>query len=381
MQIPLTFPSCNRRGGVERILVESANFLAARNHEVSVLSADFDPDVLDPRIHQQHIPVTFRRSIPRLESYRRHAAQMLTRLFGQSKDTIPAHAAFGVTCPPGGILWVQAVHAEWLKIARSARNFRGRLAQRLNPFHPYILHRERTYYGRRQYRHLLALTPRVKQELIEHYAVPDADITLLPNGYNPAEFHPARRATDRDPVRAKLGLRPDDKLLLFVANELERKGFFPLIHALAALKEPQVHLAAVGRFSLEPHRDLLRKLGIEKQIHAPGPSANVAPWYAAADLFVLPTYYEAWGLVIVEALATGLPVLTSRLAGAAAAVQEPSTGLLLENPRDPAEIKSKLETFLHSQFLAPEKISATVHQYQWQNILLPYETLLAKHCS
>ena len=381
MQIPLTFPSCNRRGGVERILVECANFLAARQHDVSVLSADFDPDVLDPRVRQERVPVRFHRSIPRLESYRRHAAAMLSNLFGHGPNIAPAHAAFGVTSPPGGILWVQAVHAEWLKIARSARNFSGRLAQRLNPFHPYILHRERAYYGKRQYRHLLALTPRVKQELIEHYAVPDTDITLLPNGYNPAEFHPARRTTDREPLRAKLGLRPDDKLLLFVANELERKGFFPLIHALAALKEPQVHLAAVGRFSLEPHRDLIRKLGLEKQIHAPGPTANVAPWYAAADLFVLPTYYEAWGLVIVEALATGLPVLTSRLAGAAVAVNEPTTGLLLDNPRDPAEIKTKLETLLHTQFAAPETISQSVHQYQWQNILLPYEKLLAQYCS
>lgn len=381
MQIPLTFPSCNRRGGVERILVEAANFLAARNHDVSVLSADFDADVLDPGIHQQRVPVHFRRTIPRLESYRRHAAAMLARLFGNPAAREPAHAAFGVTCPPGGILWVQSVHAEWLKIARSARNFAGRLAQRLNPFHPYILHRERQYYSHRQYRHLIALTPRIQQELIEHYAVPESDITILPNGYNPLEFHPGRRQRDRGPLRAKLRLRPDDKLLLFVANELERKGFFPLVQALAAMKEPQIHLAVVGRASLEPHRDLLRSLHLENHVHAIGPTSNVAPWYAAADLFVLPTYYEAWGLVIVEALASGLPVLTSRLAGAAVAITEPTTGLLLDNPRDPAEIQSKLNRLLHTQFPAPETISQSVHPYQWQNILLPYEKLLSQYCT
>jgi UDP-glucose:(heptosyl)LPS alpha-1,3-glucosyltransferase len=218
----------------------------------------------------------------------------------------------------------------------------------------------------------------VKQELIEHYAVPDADITILPNGFNPAEFNPARRVAERHKVRAELGYKPDDKLLLFVANELERKGFFPLAEALAALKEPQVKLLVVGRVSLDSHQSLLSRLGIQHQVKCIGPSPDVGRYFAAADLFVLPTYYEAWGLVIVEALASGIPVLTSKLAGAAVAVQEPEAGLLLDNPKDPAEITQKLRQLLAAKSGDPDAISQSVEQYQWSTALLGYEKMLAE---
>jgi UDP-glucose:(heptosyl)LPS alpha-1,3-glucosyltransferase len=216
---------------------------------------------------------------------------------------------------------------------------------------------------------------------MEHYDVPAADIELLPNGYNPAEFNPVRKSELRALARAERGYRDDDRVLVFVANELERKGFFPLAEAMAAMKDPSLKLLVVGRVSLAPHLPLLRRLGIEKQVYCHGPSADVARLYAAADLFVLPTYYEAWGLVIVEALATGLPVLTSRLAGAAVAVQEGETGELLDDPRDPAEIRTRLEKMLASDPIPPESIAKTVERFRWSVVLQRYEEILAEQCA
>lgn len=380
MNIALTFPDCHRRGGVERIMVECASFLARRNHAATVMSATFDPGVLSPAVKQKQIPVTSTRAVARLREYHAAASTELIAWRKAQEGKPSVHAAFGVISPPGGVLWVQSVHAEWIKLARASRGFVGRLKQRLNPFHPYILSMERAYYRGKQYKKLIALTPRVKQELIEHYVVPEKDIVLLPNGFNPAEFNSARRTAERDKVRDELGYKPDDRLLLFVANELERKGFFPLVEALAALKEPQVKLLIVGRVSLDSHQSLLSRLGIQQQVKCIGPSPDVGRYFAAADLFVLPTYYEAWGLVIVEALASGIPVLTSKLAGAAVAVQEPESGRLLDNPKDSAEITQKLRQLLAAKSGDPDAISKSVEQYQWSTVLLDYEKTLAQ-CS
>ncbi len=361
-------------------MVECANFLAGRGHSVSVLSAEFAEGVLAADVHRVAVPVKSSQAILRNRTYRRGATAALAALRTQrSGPTV--HAAFGVVCPPGGVLWVPSVHAEWLKISRAHRDWKGRLKQRLNLFHPFILRLEREYFGGRRYRRLIALTPRIRDELMEHYGVPAGDIDMLPNGYNPAEFHPGRRAELRDKVRAELGYGPSDRVLVFVANELERKGFFPLIRAVARLKDPSLRVLVAGRVSIEAHAGMLQSLGLAGRVTCVGPSADVARYFAAGDLFVLPTYYEAWGLVIVEALATGVPVLTSRLAGAAVAVQEGRTGLLLDDPHDEAEIAGKIDRILRSRWASPQDISASVQAYRWEKVLTRYEEILRANCA
>jgi UDP-glucose:(heptosyl)LPS alpha-1,3-glucosyltransferase len=362
-------------------MVECANFLAGRSHGVSVISAAFDEQVTVPEVRKLLVPARFSHPIPRNIAYRRGAAKILKTLRERANGDASVHAAFGVVCPPGGVLWVQSVHAEWLKISQSHRDWKGRLKQRLNPFHPFILRLERRYMAGRQYRRLIALTPRIREELMEHYAVPAADIDILPNGYNPSEFNAVRRTELRDQVRAELGYSASDKVLVFVANELERKGFFPLLGAVARLRDPSLRLLVVGRVSLDAHMALIRDHGLAGQVKCIGASSDVARYFAAADFFTLPTYYEAWGLVIVEALATGIPVLTSRLAGAAVAVQENRTGLLVDDPHDEAEIAAKIDALLRMRLASPEEISRSVQAYRWETVLTRYEQILAANCT
>src|SRR5579862_464831 len=111
MRITLSFHDCHRRGGVERILVECANFLASRGHRVKVLAAHFDDNVLVPEIQTQLVPTTF----PRLPSYLRNTQKLL------ASDPPEIYATFGAVCPPGGISWVQSVHAAWLEISSQNR--------------------------------------------------------------------------------------------------------------------------------------------------------------------------------------------------------------------------------------------------------------------
>jgi UDP-glucose:(heptosyl)LPS alpha-1,3-glucosyltransferase len=111
-----------------------------------------------------------------------------------------------------------------------------------------------------------------------------------------------------------------------------------------------------------------------------GPSDDVAQYYAAADVFALPTEYEAWGLVIVEALASGLPVVTSRLAGAAVAIVDGRTGVLLDDPRNVESITAALGTILSGRCESAGRISESVEPYTWDHVLPRYEQILIE-CS
>ncbi len=367
MKIALTFPWFHRRGGVERVVVECAAFLAGRGHAVSVVASQFDDGCLPAGVTA--VRVAGGDGVLGLHRFATAAGRALAEL---KPD---AHGSFGVVCPPGGVLWVQAVHAAWLDTSRRLRGPLGRLKQRANPLHPYVLHRERYSLAARRYAGVVALTPAVKADLHRFYAVPDGDVTVLPNGFNPAEFHPGRRAAERDTVRAELGYAAADRVVVFVANELERKGFGPLVRAVARLADPAVRLLAVGKLDPRAYAAEIDALGLSARVRYAGPSADVGRFYAAADAFALPTQYEAWGLVIVEALAAGLPVLTSRLAGAAVAVDPGRTGRLLNDPADVAEIRGGLEAVL-SIPTSPADIAATVRAYAWPALLGRYEALL-----
>lgn len=371
MKIALSFLGCHGRGGVERLLLETANHLAGRGHSVHVFAAEFDPEALHPCIVQHSVPAAARPSWLRMFTYARHCRAELASLGAD------AHGSFGVISPPGGVFNVQSVHRAWLDASQRLRKFPGRLRQACNPIHPFLLALEQRHFGERRYRKLIVPSEQVRADLMRFYQVPERDIVLVPNGFAPGLLNPARSHALRPEMRGKFGYNPGDFVVLFVANELERKGFRPLLQAIAALNNPRIQLlAVVGRANVRRYFGTIRRLGLEARVRIVGAQNDLAPYYAAADVLALPTQYEAWGLVVVESLACGTPVLTSRLAGAAVAVCEGKTGSLLDNPRDVEEIAAKLNSL--SQSPQPERttVAASVERFAWSNVLREYESVL-----
>ena len=203
--------------------------------------------------------------------------------------------------------------------------------------------------------------------------------TYSPFGYDPVEFDLGRARDRRSAVRERLGYGSSDRVLIFVANELQRKGFAVLIDAMARIAVPDLKLLVVGQVDAASCARRLTQLGLTNSVQFAGSTDDVAAFYAAADLFVLPTQYEAWGLVIVEAMACGLPVLTSRLAGASTAVKEGASGLLLDDPRDLDSVTIGLRRLLSGEHAAAQAISDSVHSYQWNEILPRYEAELGRY--
>jgi UDP-glucose:(heptosyl)LPS alpha-1,3-glucosyltransferase len=361
MKVALSFPGCNRRGGIERVIYECAKFLSERGHEVTVFASRYEPGGVAVRYH--HVPTS--RALRKLEPLAFHHA--CTRAMIESQFDV--HGAFGIDCPTGGVFWVGTVHAAWLEKAKALRS-RWSLAgwkQRLNPVHAMLLSLEKRHYRPGSYRRIVVMTEDVKSDLYRHYGVPAEHVDLVPGGYASAEFNLARTRELRQPMREELGFAQEDKVILFVANELQRKGFPTLLRAVDSMEDPRLKILVAGRMAPSPH----------SRVKYFGATSNVARCYAAADIFALPTLYEAWGLVIIEAMASGLPVLTSRLAGASVAVREGETGNLLDDPTDEAEIVRKLSPLIEGEHLSPEEIEASVAEYEWSRVLTKYEKVLS----
>jgi UDP-glucose:(heptosyl)LPS alpha-1,3-glucosyltransferase len=244
------------------------------------------------------------------------------------------------------------------------------------PRHLALLTTERAYF-RHPPRTIICTSLREVADLADLYGVDPATATVIPNPYDPQLFNIGRRTTDRAAARRRMGVSAGEIALLFVANELHRKGFAQLLSALAIAADERLTVHVIGRTAPTGYRGTIRRLGLEERIRYHGPSNDVGWWLAGADLLVLPTQYEPFGLVIVEALASGVPVITTRLAGAAEAVQDGVTGLLQDDPGDPSELADLIVRATAADLEGWGRVAAgSVGEYRRDRVLGRVERLL-----
>ncbi|MEY5101002.1 MAG: hypothetical protein RJA36_3721 [Pseudomonadota bacterium] len=160
-------------------------------------------------------------------------------------------------------------------------------------------------------------------------------------------------APDRIGQRRRLGLPQEARLALFIGNDYGKKGLPALLAALAAL--PGLHLAVVGNGAHIPaFRKRAESLGVADRIHFLGSLSDVNPAYEAADLLVHPTTEDTYAMVVLEALAHGLPVVVSAPAycGIAADLEDGREALIVDDPRDPAQLAAGIRRILDDAALA-----------------------------
>jgi glycosyltransferase involved in cell wall biosynthesis len=332
--VAVVFPAANRRGGVERIAYDLCRYLADRGMDVAFVGCEWD----DGRASTvRHVAVDLARGRSRAFAFRRAAARALRDL--EPRVTV----SLGANCPPGDVYLVQSVHRSWLRSAKTVPVL-GRdvpaAVRYLMPRHVQILALERAYFRSARPRAVICCSERERQDAHDLYGVASDRLHVVPNGFDHRVFHVGRR-DERGRRRAELGLDDASIALLFMANELHRKGFAQLLRAVATAGG-SFRIEVVGRADIAPYASEIDRLGLSGRVRWHGPTDDAAGWYAACDLLVLPTQYEPFGLVIVESLATGLPVITTRLAGAADAVEPGFNGLLQNDPHDVGELAGLL---------------------------------------
>jgi UDP-glucose:(heptosyl)LPS alpha-1,3-glucosyltransferase len=208
------------------------------------------------------------------------------------------------------------VHREWL--AQRARVLPAwrRLLQAINPYHLYVKWAERQLFTNPNLKAVICNSKMVKQEIKHWFGVADAKLNVIYNGVNLERFHP-RLASHRTAIRLRHRVPEKASLFLFVGSGFERKGVAVLLEALAQLP-PSAYLIVVGRDkSQADYQRQARRLGLGERAIFVGSQQDVKPFYGAADAAVLPTLYDPFPNVVLEAMACGLPVITSLKCGAA----------------------------------------------------------------
>lgn len=208
------------------------------------------------------------------------------------------------------------VHRVWLEERVRAGGPLERLSIAANRYHRYVLDAEARVFADPGLKAVICNSPMVKDDVRAHFGVAEDKLHVIFSAVDPAEFGPQVRV-QRDALRGRLGCAAGHVVFLLVGSGYTRKGVPAALRALRQLPAA-ARLVIVGRDQhLARYRHLAQRAGVADRAVFAGPQADPRPWYGAADAFVLPTLYDPLPNAVLEALACGLPVVTSTRCGAA----------------------------------------------------------------
>lgn len=197
---------------------------------------------------------------------------------------------------------------------------------------------------------VIAISDMVKQDMMRWYKIPEDRIEVVYNGVDIERFHP-RSQKYRSEIRKRHQIG-EEFVILFVSNNFRMKGLSYLMRALARLKRedhPPFKLLILGRDQKHPYLRLAKKIGILEETVFAGTTEEPEKYYGAADLLVHPTFYDACSLTVLEALASGLPVITTALNGAGGVITQGQEGFVVFDPRDEKILGERISFFFREE--------------------------------
>jgi UDP-glucose:(heptosyl)LPS alpha-1,3-glucosyltransferase len=194
---------------------------------------------------------------------------------------------------------------------------------------------------------VVAISQMCARDFQEYHGVSPQRIRQVYHGIDIERFTPWQRERHREPIRDRLGIGQEEPVFLFVGHDYRRKGLATAMRAVERLRAagaPARLLVVGGRRRETAFRFLpQRQAGAVDFV---GPVDDPVPYYAAADALVLPSFYDPFGLVVLEAAACGLPVVTSRSTGASELLSDALDGYVLDDPADDRQWAGRLEKLL-----------------------------------
>jgi glycosyltransferase involved in cell wall biosynthesis len=331
MKICIVTHSVDQGDGQGRVNYEVVLEAIRRGHQVTLLASQVNLALqTHPQVNWIPIEVT---GIPTALLSNLVFSYQSARWLAQHRQQFDIVKVNGsITSAPSDVNAIHFVHSSWLQspvhIAKQRRDYYGAyhwLYTKLNAFWE--------KQALRQTQLVIAVSNQVKQDL-QRIGVPGEKIQVVLNGVDLAEFQPGQ--SDRQ----DWGLPEHVPLALFVGDiRTPRKNLDTVLRAIAEV--PHIHLAVVGNVKGSPYPDLAAQLKIGERVHFLGYRRDVAKIMRAVDCFVFPSRYEACTLVLLEAMASGLPVITAQTAGGCEIVH-PDCGVVLTDSEDQHQLAQAL---------------------------------------
>ena len=327
------------RGGAESYVVQLSTQLLEMGHDVHVFANSWDSSS-DPRITFNRVPIVAFCSPLKNLTFALNTRRLL------KEEDFDIVSGFSQAYPQDIYRMGDGLHLHFLNTQTS--HALKKFLKYLNPRHLAILFIEKQIFTPRNYHHLIANSMLCKRQATAYYQVPEDRIEVIYNGVDLKRFNPETRETYRSSVRKKLHINEQETVILFISRNYERKGLRFLIESIALLGEKAhtIKIVVVGRGNPAPYQRLALKRGLSGNLLFVGEEKTLEKYYGAGDLLALPTFYDPFSNVCLEALACGLPVITTRSNGAAEIIEEGRNGYTVDDPGSVEEIAQKISLLL-----------------------------------
>lgn len=240
----------------------------------------------------------------------------------------------------------EGCHAEWLDIRAKTAPLYKRLSFKINPLHISLLNLEKKLFHTTKL--IIANSKMVKEQIVRHYKVPEERISIIYNGVDLMRFTPENKDKWRKDIRCSLNVSEGSRILLFVGSGFERKGLKTFIDAVSLIKSNDIRALVIGKGDIKKYKAAAFRHGISDKIVFLGAQADIEKFYAAADLFVLPTLYDPFSNATLEAMASGMPAITTRNNGAAELIEDGREGFVTTDLFNAQELADKVNLSLNN---------------------------------
>jgi UDP-glucose:(heptosyl)LPS alpha-1,3-glucosyltransferase len=371
VKIALVHKRLDLQGGTERDLFQTAEGLRDLGHEIHLFCSEYGVEP-PAGVVAHRVPV-----IPLGRSLRLWSAAWFARQAGR-RANCEVVVGFGRLSRQDVLRCGGGTHRGFLTRLAAEGGARRRLWQNLSIYHRSVLAIEKRQYAPSGARKIIAVSEQVKGDIIAHYGVPPEKIAVLYNGVDTRRFHPARRGVARDQIRNLWKIPGDAPLILFVGSGFRRKGLDRLFSAWKSPRLDRAFLLVVGADARPASYRIQAEAAAPGRIIFAGRQERVEDYYAAADVVALPSLQEAFGNVVLEGLACGLPVAVSREVGAAEILRGALAAGIIEAAHEPAALAETLVALLaKSDDPAWRKDARSLAEvYSWENHFRKLEALL-----
>jgi UDP-glucose:(heptosyl)LPS alpha-1,3-glucosyltransferase len=350
MRIALTYHRVDpTKGGAETYVVDLATRLLRAGHAVDLFAREWREGCLPAGAMTHRVPVLGLTRWERIWSFATHSERALRAVEHEVDCTVGFINTWhqDVLIPQGG------VHAASLEAnaRRFPEGWRRRLyvaGKQANPRRWIYRAIEARQYDPARGTRFVAVSDMVRGHLERFQGVARDRVDVIPNAIDADRLAVPDPSATRREFRERFGLGDGDLVALFVGHNYALKGLGPLLHVLALRKDRDpsarpIHLVACGGGDVGPYRALADRLGLGATVHLAGFQPDIRPPFWASDFFVLPTYYDPCSLVVFEALACGLPVITTACNGAGELIERGRQGFVVAHPDARDELADALD--------------------------------------